>query len=351
VVTAPRVLYVGSFTSSVISVFSYGDDGNLTPTGTVQVGNGPTWVETHGGRLFTTNEVGGAIADFNVDATTGSLTFISRQGSRGTDPTFLSIDRNGKFVLVANYADAGSNGSVAVFPIGADGNIGPSVSFSQHTGHGPVPDRQAGPHAHQIILDASNQYAFSPDLGADKVYQYKFDANTGQLVPNSPPYFESNPGDGPRHMAFHPSYKFAYLACELSSVVIAFNYDSATGTLTPFQRITTLPSPQPNNNPAEILVLPNGRYVYVTNRGHNSIAVFRVDQDNGLLTPIQFQPVGGANPRGLILDEKLRVLLAINQDSGTVVAHSVNYDTGLLGLKGIIARNLQTPVTATIFGN
>jgi len=350
-VTAPRVLYVGSFTGSLISVFHIGDDGQLTPTGTFQVGAGPTWVETFGGRLFTTNEISGAVADFNVDASSGSLTFISRQASRGGDPTFISIDKNGKFVLVANYDEKGNHGSVAVLPILANGSIGESVSFSQHTGQGPDKDRQEGPHAHQIILDSSNQYAFSADLGADKVYQYKFDTTTGQLVPNSVPYVASNPGDGPRHMAFHPSYKFAYLACELSSVVIAFKYDSATGTLTTFQRISTVPSPQPGNAPAEILVIPNGHFVYVTNRGHNSIAVFRIDQENGMLSPIQYQQIGGANPRGLILDEKLRRFLVMNQDSGTVIAHSVNYDTGLLEFQGILARNLTTPVTATIFGN
>jgi len=345
IVTAPRVLYVGSYGGSLISIFTLGDDGKLTLTGTVDAGNGPTWVETFGERLFTTNEIGGEIADFKVDPN-GSLTFISIRSSRGGSPTYISIDKNGKFVLTANY----DTGSVVVFPILPDGTIGESVSFSQHTGSGPNHDRQDGPHAHQIVLDSSNNFAFSPDLGSDKVYQYKFDTTTGHLVPNSVPYIVSNPGDGPRHIAFHPSYKYAYLTCELSSMVIAFKYNSSTGLLTTLQRLPTLPTPEANNFPAEVLVLPNGRFVYVSNRGNNSITVFQINQENGMLSPIQLQPAEGAYPRGMILDEKLRNLYLMNQNSGTLTAHSVDYDSGILKSLGVIAANLNTPVTATIFG-
>jgi len=340
----PRVVYVGSFTGSTISIYSQDNVGNLQPRGTVEAGKTPTWLDIHGGILFTTNEESGAVANFRVNAD-GSLSFISRQSTSGSSPTHLSIDKTGKFLLAANY----DNGSVVVLSILSDGTIGNRVSFSQHTGHGKDPDRQEGPHAHQILLDSTNQFAFSADLGVDKVYQYKFDITTGSLLPNTvSPYVEANPGDGPRHMAFHPSGNYAYLTCELSSVIITFKYDPTTGTLTTLQRLSTLPSPQPNNYPAEVLVLPNGHYVYVSNRGQNTVAVFQVNQENGLLTLIQNQQVGGANPRGLILDDKLRLLYAMNQDTGTVTMLSVNYDSGLLEFRGIVGSNLVTPVTATI---
>jgi len=281
-----------------------------------------------------------------VNPLDGSLSFISTVSALGVNPTYIIVDRTGRFVFTANYV----TGTVVVFSVEVNGTIGKNVSFNQHTGSGPDPDRQRDPHPHQIILDETNQFAFSPDLGADKLYQYRFDAVTGKLTPNSVPFVRSNPGDGPRHIAFHPSYKFAYLLCELSSMVITYSYDSTTGLLTQLQRIPTLPMPVPRTWAGEILVIPNGRFVYTTNRGNNSdtIAVFAIDQQTGLLNRIQEQPVGGKFPRGLVFDQRVQLLYAMNQNSGTITVHEVNLETGLLTLRGVVASNLVSPACMVI---
>jgi len=338
-----RMFYVGSFTDTSVTIFTIGSDGTFTVKGTVPMGLTPTWLEFSGGRIFSTNEQNGAVADFQVDPVNGGLGFISRRPA-GNATTHLSVDRSRRFLLAANY----DSGSVIVFPIQVDGIIQPSVSFHQHTGHGKDPNRQEGPHAHQIVLDAENLFAFSPDLGVDKVYQYNFDIATGQLTPNTVPYVEVLPGDGPRHMAIHPTSRWAYLACELSSTIITFSYSPVTGRLTAIQRLPATLVPQAGNAPAEVIVLPNGRYVYLSNRGNDSVAIFSVDQATGMLTAVENHPGGGVMPRGMILDPLDRVLYLMNQGSGTVTAHSVDYETGLSKSRGVVASNLVTPVTAVI---
>jgi len=316
----------------------------LTPSGKADAGLTPTWIDFSAGHLFSTNEQNGAVVDFQVNFDDGGLNFVNRRPAKGNGTTHLSVDRSNRFLLAANYG----SGSVIVFPIQQDGTIEPSVSFQQHTGHGINPDRQEGPHAHQIILDAENLFAFSPDLGVDKVYQYRFDVNTGQLTPNTVPYVEVLPGDGPRHIAFHPTSRWAYLACELSSTIITFSYSPQTGNLTPIQRLPALLVPQTGNAPAEVLVLPNGRYVYLSNRGNDSVSIFSVDQETGMLTAVDNHAGGGSTPRGMILDPLGKVLYLMNQGSGTVTAHSVDYETGLLSSRGVVASNVVTPVTAVI---
>jgi len=336
-------VYVGSFTGDTITIFTQHDDGRLAQKGAAVVGRTPTWMEFNHDRLFTTVEASALVASYHVNRLDGSLSFISNVSALGINPTYLTVDRTGRFVLTANYV----TGDVFVFAISANGTIGKNVSFGQHTGSGPDPDRQRDPHPHQIILDTTNQFVFSADLGADKVYQYKFDAVTGALTPNTVPFFRSNPGDGPRHLAFHPSYRFAYLICELSSMVITFRYDSITGLLTAIQRIPTLPTPVLANWPGEILVIPNGRFLYLTNRGNNSdtIGVYVIDQQTGLLEHIQNQPVGGLFPRGLVFDQRVGLL---NQNSGTVTIHEVNAETGLLTLRGVVASGLVSPACMVI---
>jgi len=340
-----RMFFVGSITDTNISQFVLGMDGKLTPKGTVDAGLTPTWVSYSVGRLFTTNEQNGAVAGFLVKDD-GGLEFVSRRpaGNATSGTTHLTIDKTSKFLLAANYG----TGSVIVFPTQLDGTILPSVSIQQQTGHGIDPIRQDGPHAHEIVLDANNLFAFSPDLGVDKVYQYRFDSITGQLVPNTVPYVETLRGDGPRHIAFHPTSRWAYLVCELSSTIITFSYNPLTGILTTIQRLPTLPVAQNGNAPAEVLVLPNGNFVYLTNRGNDSVSIFSVNPTTGMLTAVDVHPGGGKNPRGMILDPLGRMLYLMNQDSGTVTAHSVDYGTGLLTSRGVVVSNLVTPVTAVI---
>jgi 6-phosphogluconolactonase len=271
----------------------------------------------------------GAVSAFSIDLTTGKLTLLNQQPSGGAGPCHLVVDKTGKNVLVANY----SGGSVAVLPIGTDGKLGEATAFIQHAGSSANPQRQKEPHAHSINLDAANRFAFVADLGLDKVLVYKFDANKGTLVPNDPPFAMVNPGAGPRHFAIHPSQRFAYVINEMQCTVTAFNYDARRGKLNELQTISTLPvgvSVRPEFSTAEVQVHPSGKFLYGSNRGHDSIAVFAIDEKDGHLTLSENQPTQGNTPRNFGIDPTGTYLLAANQDSDNVVAFRIDSRTGRL---------------------
>ncbi len=274
----------------------------------------------HGGKT-------GAVAAFAVDARTGALAPLNQESSGGAGPCHLVVDRAGRHVLVANYGD----GSAAVLPIGPDGRLGPPSSVVHHRGSGPNPGRQEGPHAHSINLDAANRFAVVADLGLDKVMVYRFDAERGTLTPNDPPAAAVAPGAGPRHFAFHPNGRAAYVINELNSTVTAFRYDAARGVLTPVQTVSTLPPGfRGENFPAEVQVHPSGRFLYGSNRGRNSIAVFAIDPASGRLTPAGDQASGIKNPRNFAIDPTGKYLLVANQDSDSVVTFGIDSATGKL---------------------
>jgi 6-phosphogluconolactonase len=241
------------------------------------------------------------------------------------------VDGTGKHVLVANY----SGGSVASLPLDAEGRLGPPTSVIQHAGSSVEPRRQAGPHAHSINLDAGNRFAFAADLGLDKVLVYRFDAAKGTLTPNDPPSASTAPGAGPRHFAFHPSGRYAYVINELNSTVTAFRYDAAAGALHTIQEITSLPAGFAGENyPAEVVVHRSGKFLYGSNRGHDSIAIFGLDSDTGKLTPTGHQPTGGKNPRNFALDPTGAWMIIGNQSTDNVLIHSVDPERGTLTTKG-----------------
>ena len=222
---------------------------------------------------------------------------------------------------------------MAVLPIGMDGKLGEATAFIQHTGSSADPQRQKEPHAHSINLDAANRFAFAADLGLDKVLVYKFDANKGTLVPNDPPFATVNPGAGPRHFAIHPSQRFAYVINEMQCTVTAFNCDARRGELKELQTISTLPdgvSVRPEFSTAEVQVHPSGKFLYGSNRGHDSIAVFAIDEKNGKLTLIEHQPTQGKIPRNFGIDPTGAFLLTANQDSDNVVVFRIDSRTGRL---------------------
>jgi 6-phosphogluconolactonase len=295
--------------------------------------------------LYAVREGGaGAVVALSRDHTTGALTVLNEQPSQGQGPCHLTVDRAGRFLFVANYG----SGSVAVLPIAADGSLQPARSVVQHEGSSINRSRQRGPHAHCVVLDPANRYLLTADLGIDKVMVYRFDEKAGKLSPNDPPFASCVPGSGPRHLAFPPGGKQVYVIEELSSTIEAFTYDARAGTLKPFQRISTLPEGfRRASTCAEIEVHPGGRFLYGSNRGHDSIVCFAIDDRTGTLRLIGHEPTQGKNPRHFAIDPSGTLLLAANQDSDSVVSFRINQDTGALTPTGQTCR-VPTPVCVTM---
>jgi 6-phosphogluconolactonase len=278
----------------------------------------------------------GAVNAFRIDPQTGLLTLLNQQPSAGTGPCHVIVDRGGQNVLVANYG----SGSAACLPIGEDGRLGEPSSSVQHEGSSVDPRRQRGPHAHAIELDPAGRYAFVPDLGLDQVVIYRF-AAAGRLTPNDPPWAAVAPGSGPRHLAFHPGGRFAYVINELASTVTAFRYHADRGALETIETVTTLPEGfEGKNTTAEIFVHPSGRFVYGSNRGHDSIAVFAVDDATGGLRPVGHESTRGETPRNFAIDPTGRYLLAANQATDDVVVFRIDPATGALRPTG---HSLEVP--------
>jgi 6-phosphogluconolactonase len=302
----------------------------------------PSFVAIHPSRrfLYAVNEVGsfqgkrtGAVTAFAIEPATGRLTMLNQQSSGGGGPCHLNVDQTGRNVLVANYG----GGSCAVLPIGKDGRLGEATAFIQHRGSSVNKQRQDGPHAHGIYLDAANRFAFVPDLGLDQVLIYQFDPNKGSLAPNDPPFASVPPGSGPRHLAFHPTGRFAYVINEMLCTVSAFTYEPERGRLSLVQTVSTLPAGQavlPRFSTAEIEVHPGGRFLYGSNRGHDTLAVFALDPQTGHLSLLQNEPTQGKTPRGFGIDPTGRWLVAANQDSDNVVVFQIDGDTGRLSSTG-----------------
>jgi len=297
----------------------------------------PSFLAVHPSQnfLYAINEIGefqgkasGSVSAFAIDRSTGRLTALNQQPSVGRGPAHLVVDKAGRNVLVANYG----GGSVAAVPIGPDGTLKPPSAFIQHSGSSVDPQRQQGPHAHSINLDPANRFAYAADLGLDKVLVYRFDADKGSLVANDPPFAAVVAGAGPRHFAIHPN-GFAYVINEMNMTVTAFRRDSERGSLTKLQTISTLPPGQgvaSGFSTADVQVHPSGRFLYGSNRGHDSIVVFAIDQNSGRLTYIENRPTQGSTPRGFGIDPSGSYLLAANQRSDSVVVFRIDKQTGRL---------------------
>lgn len=296
----------------------------------------PTFLAIHpnGQRLYAVNAIAdfrgertGAVSAFALDARTGALTLLNQQPSGGTGPCHLVVDRTGKNLLVANY----SGGSVACLPLDAEGHLRPANSVFQHVGASVNPERQEGPHAHSINLDRANRYALAVDLGLDKVLVYRFDPEKSVLTPNEPSSAPLKPGAGPRHLAFHPNGRYAYVINELDSTVTAFAYDSERGALQEVQTISSLPGGLAGENyPSEILVHPNGRFLYGSNRGHDSLAIYAIDAATGRLEIRGHAPSGGKWPRNFNFDPSGRWMIVGNQNSDNFHVCRVDTVTGSL---------------------
>jgi len=312
--------------------------GQLTPPELAAEATSPSFLAVHPTRnlLYSVNEVNtldgkptGAVSAFSIDRGTGKLTLLNQESSGGAGPAHLIVDKEGRNVLVANYG----GGSVAVLPIDRDGKLKPVSSFVQHTGSSVNPSRQKEPHAHSVNVDASDKFAYVADLGLDKVLVYRFDSAKGTLTPNDPPFTTVKPGSGPRHFAIHPTGKYAYVINEITCTVTAFRHDASRGALTEIQTVSTLPAGtemQPSFSGSEVQVHPSGKFLYAANRGHNTIAVFTIDQASGQLTLVQNQLTLGNIPRGFGIDPSGAFLLAGNQRSDSVIVFRIDQSTGKL---------------------
>lgn len=268
----------------------------------------------------------GAVTAFALDPKTGVLKQMNQQGSGGPGPCHIVVDKSGKNVLVANYG----GGSAACLPINANGGLEAASSVVQHEGKGSNPARQEKPHAHSINLDPKNDFAFVADLGLDQVLVYKFDPTNGKLTPNDPPFARLADGAGPRHFAFHPSGKFAYVINEMDSTVTAMTYDADKGRLEKVQTITTLPQDfKGNTSTAEVVVHPSGKFVYGSNRGHDSIVAYAIDQTTGTLSLIGHQKDGVKVPRNFNIDPTGKYMLVASQGADRVIVFQIA-DTGEL---------------------
>ena len=349
------LMFVGTYTGPASKgIYAYRYDSataRATPIGLAAETPSPSFLAVHpnGRFLYAANEhepgdgpgKPDAISAFEIDRTGGHLRFLNKVSSQGEGPCHVSVDGTGKTLFVANYG----SGSIAAVSILPDGRLGPSTAFDQHKGSSVDPARQTGPHAHSIAASPDNRFVLSADLGLDHVFVYRFDAANGTLTANAPPFGSVPPGSGPRHFTFHPNGHFVFVNNEMASTVTAFAYDASAGGLTPLQTISTRPaSPTGKNSTAEILTDRSGRFLYVTNRGDDNVAVFTADPASGRLTLAQHAPTNGKTPRFMTLDPAGTHLLAANQESSSVIEYDVNPSNGRLTQKAMIA-DVPTPVS------
>lgn len=281
---------------------------------------------------FSESEKGGCTCAFSIEAGTGNLTFLNKVSSGGDVPCHITIDKIGTCVLVANY----SAGTVSAFPIQADGHIANAAIIIQHTGSSVDAERQKSPHPHSITLDADNRFALVADLGLDQLLIYRFNPNSCTLTPHCPPWVSLKPGSGPRHIAFHPNCRYVYVINELANTVTAFNYDTAGAVLSEIQTITTIPKDYKGETyTSEIQIHPSGKYLYGSNRGHNSIAIFEIDKDKGVLTMVDIQPCGGKWPRHFGIDPTGKWMLIGNEQSDQISLFGIDSKSGKLTQTGI----------------
>lgn len=338
------MVYVGTYTdrdSKGIYAYHF-KTGQLTPVGTtglVAETPNPSFLAVDPSHRFlyavnekVPGEKNGMVSAFSIDRKTGKLTLLNQVSSGGVSPCAISLDRTGKYVLIANY----DSGSLAVFPVLDGGRLGAASAFVQHSGHGLNPERQEGPHAHDILPSPDSRFVLAADLGLDQLLVYRFDATKGSLTPNAPPAASVSPGSGPRHFAFDKTGKFVYLLNEMHSTVTVFSYDAKQGKLQELQTVSAL---RKNTNPesttaAEIQLGASGRYLYTSNRGEDTVTVFAIDPVKHTLTEVQHAPTLGKTPRGFAIDPTGSYLVAGNQDTDNVFVFHINPKTGELSAAG-----------------
>jgi 6-phosphogluconolactonase len=334
-----QLMYVGTNTggggAGILAYRFNPSTGDIASIGHVAATANPTFLAVHpnGRVLYAVNETAeGGVSAFSIDAASGALKLMNRVSSHGDGPCHVSVDAAGKWVFTANY----SSGTVAAFPVHSDGSLGEATaSFRQSKAAytKPEPDGRA----HSMTLSPDNRFVVVADLGLDRVYSYRVDAATGMAL-NTPPFVTSAPGAGPRHVAFQREGKFAYVVNELNSTIDVFKYDARNGGLTRLQTIATLPAGfSGKNSGAEVVLHPNGKFLYSSNRGHDSIAIFSINAATGNLSMIEQVPTQGRTPRNFAIDPSGAFLLAANQDSGNIIVFRIDAQSGKLTSSGKFA--------------
>ena len=337
--TGSKGIYAVDFDSSV---------GMLILKGLAAETTSPSWVAIHPSGKFAyaanENSKQSAVTAFSVDAKSGKLTQLNQLPALGEDPCYLSFDKTGKYLFAANY----TSGNVVVYPILPDGRLGEHTANVKDAGSlGPNKERQEAPHAHWVQVSPDNRFVFVSDLGLDAILSYRFDAAQGTLSPNDPPAAKLTPGAGPRHVAFSPNGKFVYVVSELSNTITAFTYNPAKGTLFQFQMLSTLPDDfVGRNDDAEINVHPNGKWLYASNRGRDTIAVFSISPADGSLTHAGEFPSGGKEPRHFTIDPTGNFLLAENQNTNSIAVFRIDAASGALSQVSL-AGDIPSPVCLT----
>lgn len=350
-----NLVYVGTYTEPIRfgtgqilegkgkGIYSYRFDpatGMLSPHGLTPEVRNPSYLCFDKNRTFvySVNELkewegqfGGGMSAFRIDQETGALTLLNAKPTRGTDPCHIIVDRTGQFVFVANFA----SGSFIGYRIAADGSLGEEVAFVQHEGSSIDPKRQAGPHAHAVEFDLSGRFVYVPELGVDRVMIYELDQSTGAVKPASQPWVSVAPGAGPRQLVVHPKGGFAYLINELNSTMTAYALDAQTGALTELQTLPTLPEGfAAHSTCAEVQITPDGKFLYGSNRGHDSLAIYEIDPASGLMTLVGHQSTRGKIPRNFEVGPTGRFLIAANQDTDNLVPFRLDPATGKLEAVG-----------------
>lgn len=348
-----EILYVGTFFgtgSQGIYVFTFDRaKGKLTWVQTVQTLESPTFLEIHpsGRFLYAVNrgpveemQNSGSVSSFRIDPKTGKLTLLNQRPSYGHGPCHISIDHTGKWAFISNY----NEGNFVVMPIFDDGLLGSSSDARRHLEHSVNPERQERPHVHSSIVSPDNRFVIVSDLGTDRIHSYKLDISDGSIEDAQVPYLSVKPGCGPRHFAFHPNGRYAYSAEELTSTVGVMDYDKVTGTLTMrADSVVSLPDGFKGTNlAADIHVHPNGKFLYLSNRGHNAIAIFSIDS-SGMIKLVGEQDTKGKIPRNFMIDLKGEYALVANQDSNTIIVFRVDQKTGKLQYVST-AKGVPSPV-------
>ena len=333
------LVYIGTYTDhDSKGIYQYRFDsktGQLTPMGLAAESANPTFltIDSGGRFLYASNELEtyqgqatGAVSAFAIDSATGKLSLLNQVSSHDSGPAHIALDQTGKFALVSHYP----LGSVAVFPLLKDGRLGEFSSFVRHTGSSVNPQWQKGPHVHEVVLSPDNRFALVTDPGTDQVVVYPFDATNGKLGAET--YVaHAHPGSGPRHLVFDSGANFVYVVNELLSSVTTYSYNAAHGELHEVGTISTLPRDFADTSyTAEIAIHPSGKFLYASNRGYDSIAVFSIDPTTGTPALVEFAPTNGKRPRHFALDPTGSWLVVANQDSSNVVVFRVNRKTGRL---------------------
>ena len=342
VFASERTVHVGTYTgetSKGVYAFRFDDrTGGLTPVGLVAETPSPSFLtaSANGHFVFAVNELqsfggvaSGSVTSFAADPVTAKLTQISVQPSNGAGPCHLALDRTGRYLAVANY----SGGNFALFPVGADGRLQPATARVAGNRSEPGPTPPARPLGHMVGFDARNRFLIAADKGLDRLLVFRFDASTGGLTPNEPPSAALPTGSGPRHFAFHPNGTWLFAISEQAATITTFSWDQNSGALTASGTVSTRPADVTTGTTAEIAVHPSGKFVYGSNRGHDSIAVFAVG-GGGALTLVEYQSTRGRTPRNFALDPTGRWLIAANQQSDTLAVFSINQTTGALSPVG-----------------